>query len=751
MTRKMPMENKLLYDLEDYLAAVEPNFNFVGEGDIERISSILGQNQYSNLIYVGRSGVGKTANLYGIIQRKNKTINGDLDPDEKRLPLHMIDRRFLMLDTNTLFESNDPQKIEQGITQVFAELDKPGDHVLVVEDANDLLKGINDNQSHGLLSILVRELRKGVFHCILMVRDEPGQNKLGEVLNCHSDITELFSILEKRTPPKERVLDIVRASKSAIETHFDGLHINDDANEEVVKLTFQYPNLKIYIRAQPARSLRIRDRIASSFVSRCQSRPPELDELQASLDKVEQRLANGEDGAASEKAQIERLIDETHQKWEDRAQALGRAYMEKRKHEQSLEELQRELDKENAKLHAALLEDHGREPSERDLNAFKTVEIKDIEKFIRQTHIALEQADQEAKKVKNEHNQQLTLTVADVRDLFSELSGIPTKDLNADEATRALGLESRLKKKIFGQDDAIATIADAVLTAKAGLNNPEAPIGSFIAVGSSGTGKTYSAECLAEDLFDDPDALTVFDMSEFMEKHTVARLIGAPPGYAGYGEGGMLTNAVRRRPYQVILLDEVEKAHNDVFKILLQVLDKGRLSDELGTVDFKNTLLIMTTNMGQHFSFDEHRNSENSNEDIKIEIRRIFPQELINRVDAFLLYKALNPEDIGRILKRLISKKNKNLKEQKKNIEIILPDDDIKEIVERKYKLEEGARQVQKFVQNNLINQAAKIVLANSGTARGGLIKACFIPETDNFEWEFVPVDPEEAVTQAAQ
>jgi ATP-dependent Clp protease ATP-binding subunit ClpB len=730
------MENKLLFDLEDYLAIIEPDFHFVGEGDIEKISSILGQNQYSNLIYAGRSGVGKTANLYGIIQKKKKTIEGTLRPDEKRLPLHMVDRRFLLLDTNTLFDSNDPQKIEQSIKLVFTELDKPGDHVLVVEDGNDLLKGIEDNQCQGLISILVRELKKRAFHCILMVRDEPGKNKLGEILNCHSDIAELFSVLEKKPPARDEIQQIMAQSKASIERHFDNLAISDDANREIVNLTMQYPNLSIYMRHQPARALRVRDRIASQFVSRRQARPPELDSLEADLAAV------GESDAKKRDA-VQGRINDIRKVWEERTHALGQAYLEKRKHERGIEELNLELSKEEEKLRASFAEAHGRDATDRDLAAHKTSEIKEIEKYLRETTRLLEEADKKARAVRSRHNEELELTVADIRDLFSEMSGIPTKDLNADEATRALGLESRLKEKIFGQDDAVATIADAVLTAKAGLNNPEAPIGSFIAVGSSGVGKTYSAECLAEDLFDDADALTVFDMSEFMEKHTVARLIGAPPGYVGYGEGGMLTNAVRRRPYQVILLDEVEKAHPDVFKILLQLLDKGRLSDELGTVDFKNTLFIMTTNLAQKLSFDEARTSENSSEDIKTEIRKIFPQELINRVDAFLLFKALKTSDIERIVKRLIGKKNDNLMKQKKAIQIELPDRDIAEIVARKYLQEEGARQVQKFVQNNLINQAAKIVLAHSGETGGGVIKAAFNPENDSFSWDYEPSAPQ--------
>ncbi|MCI5046971.1 MAG: AAA family ATPase, partial [Aquisalinus sp.] len=709
-------QNRLLHDLDDHVYAVEPNFRFIGEGDIERIASILGQHRHSNLIYVGQSGAGKTSNIFGIIDKKRRAIEGKVQSGERRLPLHMIDRRFMLLDTATLFASSDPQLIEQNIKHVFAELDKPGDHVLVVEDANDLLRGIENNHCQGMISILVRELRRGSFHCILMVREEPGKNRLNDVLAAHSDMAELFTVLERAIPPKERVQEIMDESKPALEQHFDGLRISDDANREIVNLTHQYPNLRMYMRAQPARSLRMRDRIASNFVSRMQSRPPELDLLEAQLAEVEDHLSEkpGEETFLSRKSEITQEIAKVYEVWEARAAALGAAYMKKREHEKALEGLHLELGKETEKLRDRLQNDYKREPSEGDLAAFKTPEIKEVEKYIRETRKALEQIDAEAQAVKNEHNQELMLTVGHVREFFSEISGIPTKDLNADEASRALGLADRMKENIFGQDEVVGMIADAVLTAKAGLNNPDAPIGSFIAVGSSGTGKTYSAECLAEELFDDPDALTVFDMSEFMEKHTVARLIGAPPGYAGYGEGGMLTNTVRARPYQVILLDEIEKAHPDVFKILLQLLDKGRLSDELGTVDFKNTLLILTTNLGQHFSFDPERTSENSADEIKSEIRKIFPQELINRVDSFLLFKALQPQSIVRILKRLITKKNDNLAAQKKPISIDLPDQDIEEIVNRKYLPEEGARQVQKFVQNNLINQAARIVLANS-------------------------------------
>ncbi len=710
-------KNELLHDLEDSLDMLNADFNLVGDGDIEKLSSILGQSQNSNIIYVGKSGLGKTATIKGIAQRKKDTIEGTLKEGEKRLPLHMIDRRFLLLDVNTLFEENDPDKIQANIKKIFAELERPGNHVLIIEDANDWLKGIEDNQCQGMVSAFIRDLKKGAFQSILMVREEPGRNNLRQVMEAHSEMAELFTIVEKKAPTKDVVLDIMAKSKEGLEKHHDGLHITDEANAEIVNLTFLYPNLRIYMREQPSRALRMRDQIASTFVSRMQSRPKELDEL-------EKKMAALGDGDAEAKTALKEKIDAINESWGARAKALGAAYLEKRKQEKDVVKLEIELEEKMDVLRRKFQDEKGREPNENELNGMKTQDVKDIEKFLRETRKAVIEATEKAKSLKGEHNDKLSLEVSDVRELFGEISGIPAKDLNANEATKAMGLDKRLKDKIFGQDDAVDSISGAIKRAKAGLKDPQKPIGSFMLVGSSGIGKSYVAECLAEDLYDDKDSLTVFDMSEYMEKHTVSRLIGAPPGYAGYGEGGALTNAVRRKPYQVILLDEVEKAHPDVFKILLQVLDKGRLSDELGTVDFRNTVIIMTTNLGQKMSFDAYRTSANSEADIKSESRAIFPQELINRIDKFLLLKAHSNENIERIVKRDLDGLNKRMGEKK--ITVALSVDDIRALVEDKYKVEEGARQVQKFVTNNLTDKIADIVLENSDNKAGGVITATY-------------------------
>ncbi len=727
----------VLYDLEDHVENNDAEFKLVGDGDIEKISSILGQSRSPNLLYIGKSGLGKTANLYGIAQRKKVTIDGTLGPDETRLPLHMIDRRYLVLDTNRLFSRNDPERIQQKLQEIFAELDKPGRHVLIIEDMNDWLRGIEDNQCQGMIPSFINQLKRGSFQLIAMVRDEPGKNNLARILETHSEMTELFTVLEKKPPSKDEVLEIMRRSKGALEAHHDGLHITDEANEEVVNLTFLYPNLRQYMREQPARSLRMRDQIASTFVSRRQSRPQELMELERELEGITEKLEAGDETPEllAAKATVEAQIDQVQEAWDKRTHELGQAYLKKRNLERDLQELEADIEDEKEKIGESFESEHGRTMTDKDMANHKTPNLKELETYARQARKELADADEAAQAIKSDHNTQLTLDVNDIRAGFSEMTGIPVKDLNADEATKVMGLDKRLKEKIYGQDDVVDTVSGAIRRAKAGLKDPQKPIGSFMMLGSSGVGKSYMAECLADDLYGDKEALTVFDMSEFMERQNLSRLIGSTPGLVGFGEGGKLTNAVRVRPYQIILLDEIEKAHPDVFKILLQVLDKGRLSDEVGTVDFRNTVIMMTTNLGQELSFDPNRTSRNSRDDIISAVRRIFPQELINRVDDFMLFKSLSPENVQKIVRRELKGLNGML--AGRNMEAVLPDEDVASLVTDKYREEEGARQILKFINNNMTDQVADIVLSHSHDKSGGTIMVRYNPDDDRFDVRF--------------
>ncbi len=679
------MMSELLNNLDVILKTEQSDFSFIGPGDAAEIASILGQNDYNNIIYVGRSGVGKTANIFGLAQAQNE----DPETSSIALPLHMISREFFLMDVCQAF-AGDEDTIRANIKEIVKELDNPGCNVLVVEDANDFLEAIEDHNVPGVISSFMSELRKGTFQCIWMVRQVPGMNsKLTDVLECHSDIEELFTVLNKEPAERDDTLSIIDIRSKVLEGHHQGLAIAQDAAEEVVELTLAYPSLSIYQREQPARALRMLDSIASRFITE-----------------------KTQDGANAEawKDAVRRLQSLNRDKNEAELLKLKNEKILVDEAEKTKERLVEELDVE-------------RDIDSYDMSIAKSSETREAEEMLRNIKTELNRIMPAIEAVKNEVNTSLTLSISDVRSIFSDISGIPSGDLNDNESEKVMAIEATMKKHIYGQDEAVEVISGAIKRAHAGLKEPNQPIGGFILLGSSGVGKTYLGEILAETLFGDRDNFTSFDMSEFMEKHTISKLIGAPPGYAGYGAGGALTNAVRKKPYQVILLDEVEKAHPDIFKILLQVLDKGRLSDELGTVDFSNTIVLLTTNIAQHLSLDGvDPRLESTREIIIEELRAIFPQELINRVDDFLLFNALLKEHIEAIVRREIKKMNALL-EKRTNVTVVLDEGSIKKLVEHKYKTEEGSRQVLKYIGNNLERKVADIVLNHP---EGGSIVATY-------------------------
>ena len=687
--------SKFLTNLEVILETEQDGFSFIGPGDAAQIASILGQNDYNNIIYVGRSGVGKTANLFGLAQAQKE------DPAESivQLPLHMITREFLLMDVGLTFAGSE-EEIRTNVKEIFTELNKPGCNVLIIEDANDFLTAIDDHAVPGIIPAFMSELRKHSFQCIWMVRETPGlTSNLSSVLECHSDVEELFTVLHKDPAERDEILKIVHTRSRVLEKHHKGLTIDEDAATEVVELTLAYPSLTIYQREQPARALRLLDSIASQFIT------------QTTQDNSE---------------------DET---WKDAVRKLQKLNKDKNEAELFKLKNQQIIDDEAIELKARLAKelDVDRDVDSYDMSIAKSSETREAEETLRIINKELQRIMPAIAEVKDAINTSLTLDISTVSQIFSDISGIPSSDLNENESEKIMALEGTMLKSIYGQDQAVGTITGAIKRAHAGMKDPDQPIGGFILLGSSGVGKTYLGEVLAEILFGDKDNMTSFDMSEFMEKHTVSKLIGAPPGYAGYGNGGALTNAVRDKPYQVILLDEVEKANPEIFKILLQVLDKGRLSDENGTVDFSNTIILMTTNIAQHLSLEGIDPSlESTRETVIEELRAIFPQELINRVDDFLLFNALLSEHIEKIVIREIKKINTNLAKRTK-VTVELDEENIARLVEDRYKREEGSRQVLKFIGNNLERKIADIVLSNP---EGGNIVAAYDGTTFELNFE---------------
>lgn len=683
--------SELLVPVEHMLDA-SPDFSFVGEGDILKISSILGQKNYNNLIYVGKTGVGKTANILGIVEAQQK------DPEDAtvHLPLHMINRKFFFLDLHTVFEG-DEDKIRDNIREVFADMSVGGRNVLVVEDASDLMSAIDDHQIPGVVSSFMDQLRSNNFQTILMVRVGMGgdNSTLNDILNSHSEIEEQFSVLVKESPDKDDVAEMLLAQRGHLGDHHDGMIVSSEVCQEVVDLTHNYPSLPIYRRMQPARSMRIMDHIASKFIT-------------------------------------ERMSDEISTKQKDvirELQGLNREMMEIEKIEHVNRAKLKELHED---LIAKLKEDGYDKPTDDDISTHKTQKMKEKEEMLRFCRKDLESITERIHNLTASINMQLEIAVSDVKRIFSDMSGIPSDDLNESQSEKILQFNPKMKKRVFGQDHAINKIDASIRKSAAGLKDPGKPIGSFLFLGSSGVGKTHIAESVAVCQFDDKDSLTSFDMSEFMEKHTVSRLIGAPPGYAGYGSGGMLTNAVRKNPYQVILLDEVEKAHPDVFKILLQLLDKGRLSDELGTVDFRNCIIIMTTNKGQHLSFEDSfdQDTDEGKETINSILLEVFAQELLNRIDEKVVFKALPDLVIGKIVNKTIADMNERV--ESRNVTITMDGDTITEIVEDRYIPKEGARQVKSFVENKGGSEIATLIL--EGKASGKVIDMKYNSESDTFD-----------------
>jgi ATP-dependent Clp protease ATP-binding subunit ClpB len=687
--------SELLHNLDAILENEQAGFKFIGPGDASTIASTLGQNVNNNIIYVGRSGVGKTANLLGLAQAQNE------DPENSTitLPLHMISREFFMMDVGKAFAGSEEQ-IRANIQEIFKTLKQPGCNVLIIEDTNDFLSAILDHNVPGIIPAFMGELRKGSFQCIWMVREMPGDgSNLNEVLECHSDVEEFFTVLHKDAAEHDEILDIVTTRSKVIQSHHKGLTITEDAAQEVVELTLAYPSLKIYQREQPARSIRMLDSIASRFITNMTQSSAENEAWKESVRKLQ--------ALNKEKNEAEVL-------------RLKNLNIIEREQEETRERLNEELDVD-------------RPIDKFDMGIAKSAETREAEEMLRRIAVEMERIMPAIEEVKDEVNTALTLDISTVRQVFSEISGIPSSDLNDSESEKIINLEATMLEYIYGQDEAVQTIAGAVKRTHAGLKDPKKPIGGFILLGSSGVGKTYLGEVLAKVLFDDEENFTQFDMSEFMEKHTVSKLIGAPPGYAGFGNGGALPNAVREKPYQVILFDEIEKANPDVFKILLQLLDKGRLSDEVGTADFSNTIVLLTTNIAQHLSLNGTDPKAEGTRDLIIdELRDFFPQELINRVDDFLLFNALLAEHIEMIVKREVKKINKKLAKNTR-VTVVLDEDNIKRLVEDKYEQEEGSRQVLKFIGNNLERKIADIVLAHP---EGGDIVATYDGVTFDLTFE---------------
>ena len=661
------------------------------DGEIRNVIRILSRKTKNNPVLIGEPGVGKTAVVEGLAQR---IVRGDV-------PEGLKDKRIFSLDMGALVAGAKYRgEFEERLKAVLEEVRKSDGQIILFIDELHLIVGAG--KTDGAMdagNMLKPMLARGELHCI-------GATTLDE----YRQYIEKDAALERRfqpvmvdEPTVEDTISILRGLKERYEV-FHGVKITDGALVAAATLSHRY----ISDRFLPDKAIDLVDEACALIKTEMDSMPTELDELQRKIMQMEieeQALKKETDKLSQER--LEELQKELAEHRD--AFNIQKAQWENEKADvDRLSTLREQIEDMNRQIQAA--------QQEYNLEKAAQLQYGELPKLQEQLRI-------EEEKVKNEDLRLVHESVSDeeIARIVSRWTGIPVAKLTEGERAKILGLEDILHERVIGQDEAVSRVTDAILRSKAGIKDPGKPIGSFLFLGPTGVGKTELAKTLALNLFDDEQNMVRIDMSEYMEKYSVSRLIGAPPGYVGYEEGGQLTEAVRRKPYSVVLFDEIEKAHPDVFNVLLQVLDDGRITDSQGrTVDFKNTILIMTSNIGSSYLLDGIREDgeieENCREQVMQDLRAHFRPEFLNRLDEIILFKPLTKDNIGKIVDLQLTELNGRLKEQ--DLKIVMTPEAKTFVIEGGYDPTYGARPLKRYLQKNVETLAAKFIL--SGTVESG-------------------------------
>ena len=665
------------------------------DSEIRNVIRILSRKTKNNPVLIGEPGVGKTAAVEGLAQR---IVQGDV-------PDGLKDKKIFALDMGALVAGAKYRgEFEERLKAVLEEVKKSEGQIILFIDELHLIVGAG--KTDGAMdagNMLKPMLARGELHCI-------GATTLDE----YRKYIEKDAALERRfqpvmvdEPTVEDTISILRGLKERYEV-FHGVKITDSALVAAATLSDRY----ISDRFLPDKAIDLVDEACALIKTELDSMPTELDEMRRKIMQmeIEEAALKKENDRLSQDRLVE--LQKEMAELKDKFNAQKAQWDNEKVTVEHLQKLREQIEDMNNQIQKA--------QRDYDLNEAARLQYGELPKLQKQ----LEAEEEKAK------NQDLSMvhqsvTEDEIARIISRWTGIPVAKLTEGERAKILHLEDELHKRVLGQDEGVSKVTDAIIRSKAGIKDPTKPIGSFLFLGPTGVGKTELAKTLAATLFDDEQNMVRIDMSEYMEKYSVSRLIGAPPGYVGYEEGGQLTEAVRRKPYSVVLFDEIEKAHPDVFNVLLQVLDDGRITDSQGrTVDFKNTILIMTSNIGSTYLLegieDNGEIKQEARDMVEKDLRAHFRPEFLNRLDEIIMFKPLTKENIGGIVDLLMADLNKRLKDQELSIELTKAAKDY--IIEGGYDPVYGARPLKRFVQKNVETLTARLILSGNVRAEDRII-----------------------------
>ncbi len=643
------------------------------DDEIRSITRILSRKTKNNPVLIGEAGVGKTAIVEGLAQR---IVKGDVPNSLKNKTIWELDMGALIAGAKYRGE------FEERLKAVLKEIKESEGDIIMFIDEIHMIVGSGSDGAMDAGNMLKPMLARGEIHCI-------GATTLNE----YRKYIEKDSALERRfqrvlvsEPTVLDTITILRGLKDRFEV-YHGVNIKDKALIAAATLSNRY----ITNRFLPDKAIDLVDEACATVKVQMESVPVELDTLTRKIMQLEvekHALTKEKDDFSNHRKEE---LDEEINKLKEKEAKLRNDWESEKEINNKISKKKEEIEKRKRELEYA--EDN-----------------YDLEEAAKLKHGVIPELEKELKELQAQNKNEIlsdTIDEESIAAIISKWTNIPISKLVNEEKDKLLNLENNMKKRVMGQDNAIKLVSDAIIRARSGIKDPNRPIGSFIFLGPTGVGKTEVARTLAYELFDDERHMIRIDMSEYMESHSVARLIGSPPGYVGYDDGGQLTEAVRRNPYSIVLFDEIEKAHKDVFNILLQILDDGRITDSQGRcVDFKNTIIIMTSNLGSEYILEKEIDSKNL---VMNELKQTFKPEFLNRIDEIIIFDSLNKDVIYQILDKIISDINKRLDDKK--ITISLSDNAKKYIIENSYDEKYGARPIKRFVSRNIETLLAKAII----------------------------------------